>query len=197
MHAETMPFRRHQLRSARMRVVRLMLALLAASLVAGVAGAGAATFDVTKLADTNDGACTPGSCSLRDAVIAANAEAGPNKINLTLPGEYKLTIEGANEHAAATGDLNVTKSLTIAGPGAASATINANGIDRIFEVVAGADLTVSGVTLTGASRFRSWRAPRRSAERCSTTRAAHSPSPTVRSWATGPAPRHTAGKAAL
>jgi CSLREA domain-containing protein len=33
------------------------------------------TLSVTKTADTNDGACSPDDCSLREAIIAANAMA--------------------------------------------------------------------------------------------------------------------------
>jgi CSLREA domain-containing protein len=112
------------------------------------ASASATTFIVTKPTDTNDGACTASNCSLRDAIIASNAASGPNTISLHA-GHYRLTLPGTNEHAAATGDLNITKSVTINGPGAASTTIDATGIDRIFEILSGANLTVSGVTLTG------------------------------------------------
>ena len=42
----------------------------------GAAGAPPATFVVTKLADTNDGNCNA-DCSLREAIAAANAAAGP------------------------------------------------------------------------------------------------------------------------
>src|ERR1051325_507493 len=52
----------------------------------------AATFTVTKTADTNDGVCNA-DCSLREAAAAANAVAGPNTINV--PGNlgtYNLTL---------------------------------------------------------------------------------------------------------
>lgn len=78
-----------------------------------------ATFLVTTTTDSNDGACTVALCSLRDAVIAANANAGADTI--TLPaGTYTLTLVGANEDAAATGDLDITGTVTINGAGAAT-----------------------------------------------------------------------------
>ena len=46
------------------------------------------TFNVTKTADTNDGACTPTDCSLREAVIAANVNAGKDTINIPA-GTYR------------------------------------------------------------------------------------------------------------
>src|SRR5207253_7588365 len=81
-------------------------------LCAAIDQATAATFVVTTTADTNDGACTVVLCSLRDAVIAANASPGADII--TLPaGTYTLTIGGRGENAAATGDLDITGPVTI------------------------------------------------------------------------------------
>ena len=55
----------------------------------------AATFTVTKIADTNDGVCGA-DCSLREAIGAANALPGADVI--TLPaGTYTLSIVGAGE----------------------------------------------------------------------------------------------------
>ena len=45
-----------------------------------------ADYVVTTTNDTNDGACD-GHCSLREAIIAANADAGPDTITLG-PGVY-------------------------------------------------------------------------------------------------------------
>ncbi len=44
----------------------------------------AATFTVTKTADTNDGTCDA-DCSLREAIVAANAAAGADTINFNIP----------------------------------------------------------------------------------------------------------------
>src|SRR5678815_1663558 len=68
----------------------------------------AAPFVVTTTADGNNGACTLSLCTLRDAVIAANTAGGAQVI--TLPSNanpYTLTLAGANEGAAATGDLDI------------------------------------------------------------------------------------------
>ena len=74
----------------------------------------AAAFVVTKTADTNDGECSADDCSLREAVVAANAAAGPDTITVP-PGTYTLTLAGAGEEAAATGDLDITDDVTIIG----------------------------------------------------------------------------------
>ncbi len=99
-----------------------------------------------------DGACGSGAgtCSLRAAVQEANALAGADAI--TLPaGTYTLTLAGAGEDAAATGDLDVTGELTITGAGAASTIIDGNGGDRVLHGRGAptASLSLQGVTITG------------------------------------------------
>src|SRR5262249_3184935 len=98
----------------------------------------AATFTVTKTADTNDGVGNS-DCSLREAISAANATLGADTI--TLPaGTYQLTLAnagGTNEDNNATGDLDVNDSLTINGAGSGTTIIEAgtntsNGIDKVF-----------------------------------------------------------------
>src|SRR4051812_44538631 len=87
-----------------------------------VTSASAATFTVTKEADTADGACDA-DCSLREAVIAANAAAGADTI--TVPaGTYVLDRVGANEDAADTGDLDITDDVTINGAGSGSTIVD-------------------------------------------------------------------------
>jgi CSLREA domain-containing protein len=127
----------------------LVLTAFIAALLASPATA--APFTVTKTADTNDGACSPGNCSLRDAVIAANAAGGADTINVPA-GRFVLT-GAAGEDAAASGDLDLTGDTTVVGAGAASTTIDANGIDRIFDIFgSGTQVTLSGMTLTGGQQ---------------------------------------------
>src|SRR5262245_49409250 len=66
-----------------------------------------------------DGACAStasGDCTLRAAVMEANALAGDDVINLPA-GIYTLTLTGANEDAGLTGDLDITGTVTIEGAG--------------------------------------------------------------------------------
>ncbi len=131
------------------KVKRALARLLAAALVAAAilpaAPATAASFAVTKAADTNDGACNA-DCSLREAIIAANAAAGPDTI--TLPaGTYNFAIAGQGEDAAATGDLDITSEVTILGAGADVTIIDAQDLDRVFHVTAAGNLRLSGVTV--------------------------------------------------
>ena len=129
-------------------LIRVILAGVCIVLLASAARA--STFVVTTTADGNNGACTVSLCTLRDAVIAANANAGADII--TLPaGTYALTLHGANEQAAATGDLDVTGDLTINGVGSATTTIDGDAADRVFEVIGAVTLTLNGVTMRNGS----------------------------------------------
>ncbi|HEY7630807.1 MAG TPA: choice-of-anchor Q domain-containing protein, partial [Thermoleophilaceae bacterium] len=126
----------------------LFAAVLVAALVPTTPAGADTTFTVTKTADVNDGGCLPGNCSLRDAVSAANATAGTDTISLP-PGQFKL--EGAaGEDANAGGDLDVTESLKVVGAGAGATTIDANHIDRAFDMrVNTATLSVTNLAFTG------------------------------------------------
>ena len=107
-----------------------------------VPAAQAAVLTVTKTADTLDGACNP-DCSLREAVVAANANPGTDVIILP-SGTYLLTRFGEGEDLAATGDLDITDDLVILGAGVPTTVIDAVELDRILHVH-NTSLTLSGV----------------------------------------------------
>jgi CSLREA domain-containing protein len=86
-------------------------------------------------------------CSLRDAILAANANPGSD--NIVVPqGVYVLSIVGRDEDANLQGDLDVIGDLVITGEGASTTIIDADGIDRVFDVRSGNTL-LSGVRVTG------------------------------------------------
>lgn len=60
-----------------------------AGLLAAVRPLEAATFFVTKTADTNDGTCNA-DCSLREALVAANATAAMDTINFSIAGTFSI-----------------------------------------------------------------------------------------------------------
>jgi len=104
-------------------------------------------------ADAADGVCdvdptTPGAqCTLRAAIQQANAIAGPSTIELPA-GIYKLTMRGANEDGATTGDLDINGRLTIEGAGAKTTIIDAKRAkDRIFDILPAGNVTLTDVTL--------------------------------------------------
>lgn len=115
-------------------------------LAAAAPPARAAVFIPTKLTDSADGACDS-DCSLREAVLAANAADGADFIVLG-PGTYSLSLAGTDEDLGATGDLDVLEDLAIVGRDAAGTVIDANKIDRVFDVQAGARLELVSLTVT-------------------------------------------------
>ncbi|HEX5758430.1 MAG TPA: choice-of-anchor Q domain-containing protein [Thermoanaerobaculia bacterium] len=121
---------------------------LAGALLLAALPAGAAVFTPTRFDDPAVGACNA-DCSLREAVVAANANPGADVIALG-PGTYLLTIAGPGEDAAASGDLDVTGELVILGDGAASTVIDTRGADRLIDLH-GAALELVGVTLAGGT----------------------------------------------
>jgi len=84
-------------------------------------------------ASPGDGTCASAAnrCTLRAAVMEANARGGRHTINVPA-GTYTLTIAGINETNSATGDLNIRTNITIIGAGASSTMIDGNQLDRVF-----------------------------------------------------------------
>ena len=120
-------------------------------------------FDVNTTADgadfdLNDGRVDadpvkPGDqVTLRAAIQNANLLQTPVQINLPA-GNYKLTVKGNEENACATGDLDITGNVTIAGAGSSKTIIDAQNIDRVMQVFLGATATISDVTLTHGKTF--------------------------------------------
>ncbi len=112
------------------------------------------TFAVNSNADAvdanpGDGVCASsnGDCTLRAAIQEANALAGTDTIDL--PGDtYRISIAGAEENKAATGDLDILDDLILNGAGASVTVLDGNGLDRLFEIN-GVDAVVqiTGVTI--------------------------------------------------
>ena len=127
--------------------IRTGVALAASVALAAAVNAHAATFTVTRLDDPAPGACDS-DCSLREAMRAANAGSGGDTISIPA-GHIRLRIAGPGEDAAATGDLDLTKSVTIAGSGARATVIDADGGDRVFDIKTGVTALISDVTVTG------------------------------------------------
>jgi CSLREA domain-containing protein len=112
----------------------------------------AATFTVNSTNDTVDaslgnGVCadSAGDCSLRAAVMEANADPGTADVITISAGTYTLTLTGNNEDNSETGDLDILGPVTITGAngdreGDASTVIiegwtnNTYSTDRIFDI---------------------------------------------------------------
>src|SRR5947209_19480060 len=88
------------------------------------------TFTVTNLLDS-------GPDSLRTAVAAANANPGADAIDFAVTGTIGLT----------SGELDITDSLTINGPGAGALTVSGNQVSRVFGIAADPTVTIAGLTV--------------------------------------------------
>jgi CSLREA domain-containing protein len=95
---------------------------------------------VTKTADTEDGVCSGADCSLREAVLRANACPGVQTIRVPA-GTYTLTRAGFSEDAASTGDLDIRDDVTILGT--LQTVVDGNRLDRIFDVQPGVTAGIS------------------------------------------------------
>ena len=88
------------------------------------------TFTVTNLLDS-------GPDSLRTAVAAANANPGADAIDFAVTGTIGLT----------SGELDITDSLTINGPGAGALTVSGSQVSRVFGIAGDPTVTIAGLTV--------------------------------------------------
>jgi CSLREA domain-containing protein len=120
------------------------------------AGALAATIEV----NTSEDAYKSGNtCSLREAIEASDNDASVTDSDCTagsgasntikLPaGVYRLEIAPVGSDTNADGDLNIARSVTIAGAGAGSTEIEQTQKDAVIGVEAGG-VKIAGVTIVG------------------------------------------------
>jgi hypothetical protein len=111
-------------------MIRILAGILAACSLH--AQTGPSTFTVTTLADSGPG-------SLRQAIVNANAAAGPNKITFAsgLHGAIVLT----------TGALGLAKSTEIDGPGAEFLSVSGGHAGRVFEIETGTNVTIRRLSI--------------------------------------------------
>lgn len=133
---------------------RRIAAPLLLSFLLIAAPAGAATITVDTETDT---VSADGLCSLREAVTAANNNAGTGGCaagdgadTVALPaGVFELSIPGAADNANAAGDLDALSNIALSGAGAGKTVIKATNSDRILQVGTGRTVTIAGLTMTG------------------------------------------------
>ena len=128
--------------AARLHFSTSTLAALLCALFSAAGPAGAAVFAVQTLLDAPDTAAGDGlcasplagaPCTLRAAVEEANALAGADRIELPA-GTFAITVAGAGEDFAATGDLDLLDELEIEGAGEAQTILDGGALDRIFDL---------------------------------------------------------------
>jgi CSLREA domain-containing protein len=137
--------------------------VFAALVVARVARAADHTFTVNTTADgvdanPGDGLCATsgGLCTLRAAVMESNHTAS-GTVEIVVPANadaYVLTIPPGQFAGEDNGDLDINRSVTITGSGAAHTIVDGNGKDRVFASTLPVDYTISGLTIrNGASPY--------------------------------------------
>ncbi len=100
------------------------------------------TFFDTFAINLTTGQDSTGHVSLRSAVQAADATAGSSTIILAA-GTYQLT----QTTASGGGQLTISGTVDLMGAGAALTTVDANDLDRAFNVLTGGDLLLDGLTI--------------------------------------------------
>lgn len=120
---------------------------VSAGALAAPSGVQGATFEVNRTADTPPNGCANQGCTLREAVIAANNRAGADTIVLRSGRTYRLQIAGPLEGDAGTGDLDLHGPTTVRSSARKPATVDADGLDRIFD--ASARTTLRGLRMIG------------------------------------------------
>lgn len=134
--------------------------LAAAGLLFVAAPAAADTYRATRTGDAF-GECKPSNCTLREAIMAANAT--PRSDRVVVPkGHYRLSVVSPDGLVGCLGDAEFGDlglcpeggKVTLAGAGAKRTIIDARGINRVLTVVGdgapgGPVATIKGVTLTG------------------------------------------------
>jgi len=144
----TIPNRTYGGRPTMTAALKTLTCALALALL-GAGGAQAATYAVTARTDHKPGACTASECTLREAVIAANRHRGADTIVLPSRKRYELALASTGEDKAANGDLDITSGpLTVVHPGRGTATIDANKVDRVFDI-GKATTTLDKLTIIG------------------------------------------------
>lgn len=141
--------------------LRLRRSGLAASAVLGAGAflapsAGAAILFVDETGDPPTGPCSPGLCSLRDAVEVADANAEPDAITFSLGSAGPIRL---NQGPII---INGPDTLVIAGPGRDLLSVSGDalgdgpdpGDSRVFEVSSPADVFITDLTVADGYAFR-------------------------------------------
>lgn len=138
-------------------LVILLLAMPGLTIWSAPAALAETPIEVTTTADDFGGGV---GCSLREAIQSANTGSnfggctGANAVHntITLPaGTYTLT-GAAGENSNASGDLDISGTLTINGASSKTTRIQAgtnttNGVDRVLQILTNATVEINGVTI--------------------------------------------------
>ena len=126
---------------------QLLFIVFLSMIFIGLGAVNAATFTVTKIADTNDGSCNR-DCSLREAIAAANVAATADNLivfdNSLFSSVQTITLS--------LGHLPIDRGiLTINGTGNNRLTISGNNQSRIFAIASSANLVLNDIKIANGN----------------------------------------------
>jgi len=96
------------------------------------------TFVVTTTADHDEGSCSVGDCTLREAINVSNSDPAANSITFNSGVTGTITLQSALPA--------ITDSVTITGPGARVLSVSGNSASRVFFFSSGSS-AISGLTI--------------------------------------------------
>ncbi len=124
-----------------------LLLVLALSAVFAHTASAAATVTVNTTGDTTQAG--DGACSLREATLFANGNtAEPDCAPGTASGTTTIVVP-AGSYGLGGQPLSLTGAATLVGAGAATTTVNAARASQVFFIRDGANVAISGMTITG------------------------------------------------
>jgi CSLREA domain-containing protein len=114
------------------------------------------TLEVNTTADPGDGVCDPigtgDGCTLREAILAANADFGADTITFNIPNTDPGFVGGVYTISLLSALPDITSDMTITGLGAKVLTVERNSGAatrfRIFTITGSPTVNISGLTIT-------------------------------------------------
>lgn len=102
----------------------------------------------------NQGECMSFVESNRTIVVHSTADNGPGSLRQALalaPDGGKINITGRGKITLTSGELIVNKSVSILGPGAANLEVSGNNASRVFHILPGPTVAISGLKITNGT----------------------------------------------
>ncbi len=132
------------------RGIRLLASAGLVVSILGVVAVGDAQVHAATITVNTPGDPGPGTCSLREAVVAANTNA---VVNGCAPGTLgqDVVVLAAGTFDVALGPIPVTEPLVIRGAGMATTIISGSGSGRLFDAGPAAAVTFEDLTMQNAS----------------------------------------------
>ena len=110
---------------------------------------GIPSFIVNTPDDHDDGACTDGDCTLREAIIAANSNSDTSTITFDLPGAGPHVIQLTKRLD------DLATNMNIQGPTDESVEVRGESVDDPYSIftVSGAEVSISQLTISNGAEF--------------------------------------------